>query len=682
MLRNIGNKFFGEFQRIGASLMLPIALLPAAGLMMGIGFALTNATLVDLAPWLTGDFWVGLANLFQSASSVIFGNLPIIFAVGVALGLSENDGVAALAALVCFLITNITIKFILGITPEVIAADPYNFTMNLGIETLQYGPFGGIIIGYAASKIYNRFHKTTLPQYLAFFEGKRLVPIMSSLAGLFLGILFAYIWPIIQNVLNSTAGNLLDSTNPNLFALFIYGFLIHFLVIFGLHHLVYPVYYYQIGTYITKAGETVTGDLSIYFAQLQDGVTPTSGLFAIGAFPLCLFILPAVAYAIYKCAKPENRPKISGFLIASAVTAFITGVTEPLEFSFAFIAFPIWIFINILHGLVFVLAAVLGIRAGTTFTGGLIDFILSTVLPGAPRWPLLLLIGAILGVVAYFGTKWLILKFNYKTLGREDEEMEEIESSSKDAGADLPYKVLKALGGNQNISKVDACITRLRLTVDDTSVIEKETLKQLGAVDVLFFGNNVQAIFGRQAQILRDQIRDIRSGKTPSQPINENDPLDLKEKEINEKIVAPMSGKLISLDLVKDKTFSSKLVGEGFAIEIADKKVVAPTDGTIESVFETKHAITMISDEGVEILIHIGLDTVGLKGEPFTSLVNSGDKVVRGQQILEVDVDMIKQKHLSLQSPVIFTNVPKVEVEKKQLNTFINSGKEINFKGK
>lgn len=644
---------FGEIQRISGSLMLPIALLPAAGLMMGIGFALTNETLLSLAPFFGNAFWSGVASLFQNCSNAIFGNLPVIFAIGVAAGLSDNDASAGLSALVCYFITHTTISMVLGIDAQALADNPYVYTTTLGINSLQCGPFGGIVIGYVCYLIYKRFHDTKLPDYLGFFQGKRLVPILCSAAGLILGVVLAYVWPIIQNLLNSTAGALLGGENPSLIALFIYGFLIKFLVIFGLHHLVYPIYYYQIGTYVTTAGTTVVGDLPIYYAQLADGVTPTSGLYAIGAFADCMIVLPTICFAIYKCAKPARKKEVGGAMLASGFTSFLTGITEPAVFSFAFAAFPIWILNSITHAIVFPVAAVIGMRGGTTFTGGLIDFLLSNVIPGAPLWWMNIVIGLIMAVPTYFITKWYILKFDCKTMGREDDETGEItENVSAD---ELPYEVAEACGGIENLDKIDSCFTRLRLILNDINKLDKSKMKKLGATDVIIYGNNIQAIFGTKSQILRDQLREIsKYGKTEIKKNTGEKEIELDSSADISQIVSPMTGRVLPLNQVPDPVFAEGTLGQGFAVELADGKIVSPVNGIVDNIYETKHAVTLISDDGLGILLHIGIDTVQLKGEGFTEKVKSGEHVKAGQVIMEVDLELLKSKGISPISPVLF----------------------------
>lgn len=504
-------KAFSVLQRMGAALMLPVAILPAAGILMGIGFALKNAALVSIFPALTNSFWIGIADLFQGLSIAIFGNLPLIFAVGVAGGLA-NDAAAALAGLVGMMITHVTINFILKITPEMMAQNGSAYTTVLGINTLQAGPFGGIIVGFVAYACYARFHKVRLPEYLGFFSGKRLVPIMTALASIVLGIVLALVWPHIQSGISFVGHSLLNSENPNLISLFLFGFIVHLSMPFGLHHLIYPIYYYQLGTYITNAGVTVNGDCNIYFAQLADGRVPTAGLAMIGAFVSSMFIIPAISLAICHTAKPERRAEVKSMQMSGAFTSFLTGITEPHLFTYAFIAFPIWIVQSASQAMIAPIAAIIGMRASSTFTGGFIDYILSVVLPGAPKWWGIILCGIVFAPIVYFITKFMIIKFDYKTPGREDNEdfvsAEERKKVDK-VDDDFAREIMELLGGKDNLVSVNACVTRLRVEVKDKNLVKKREIKVNGAVDVLEIGNNIQCIFGSKAAVLRDLINDI-----------------------------------------------------------------------------------------------------------------------------------------------------------------------------
>lgn len=510
--RERGLNALGLFQQVGAALMLPVAVLPAAGLVMGIGFALTNTTLVGLVPALTDPFWVGTAGLLQTVSSIIFGSLPLIFAIGVAAGLSDNDSSAGLAGGLGLLLTCATIGFVLGITPEMMAEDPYSYATILGINTLQIGPFGGILVGVVAHGIYRAFHKTKLPDYLGFFSGKRLVPIMMTLASMVLGLVLSVVWPYVQQVFHWMGENLLSSSNPSVLNMFFYYLILALSVIFGLHHMIYPVLYYQLGSYVTADGTTVIGDIAVYFAQLADGIVPTAGIAILGPFIQCLFILPAILLAIYHTARKERRKEVGGLAFSAGFTSFLTGITEPAIFSFGFQAFPLYVVHAVFTAIGGATLLAIGTRAVSTFAGGTIDLVLSTILPGAPLWWAIPIVGLILGVLQYFVARWMIVTFNYQTPGRGAEE-ERAEAKAKVvADVELAAQMIDLLGGPDNLVSVNACITRLRTDVKDPALVKTAEIKRAGAQDVVFVGKNVQSIFGARAVLIRDEMKELLSG--------------------------------------------------------------------------------------------------------------------------------------------------------------------------
>lgn len=506
------SRVFGVLQRVGSALMLPVAVLPAAGLMMGIGYTLTNATLLQLCPFFGNPFWSAVAMLFQTISGIVFGNLPLLFAVGAAAGLTENDGAAALAGGLGFLVMHGTISMVLGITPELVAENSSMYTTILGINSLQMGPFGGIIIGYIASMVYKRFHNVKLPDMLAFFSGKRCVPILMSFTAIFLGLAFSFVWPPIQEGLNTLANALVSSNGDVSFGgLFLSSFLINVLLIFGLHHCVYPLFYYQLGSYTTLAGTTITGDNNIYFAQMADGVVPTNGLGGYGSYILCLCILPAILFAVYKCAKPKKKKAVKSICLSSGVTVFFTGISEPAVFTFAFSAFPLFIIGELMVSLTNTIAVALGARGSTAFCGGMFDFVLDVIIPGAPRWIIFIICGLIGGVITYFTSVFLIEKFDYKTPGREEDD--EI-TESEDANTKIPVSdaeqaagIIDALGGKTNLEEVNCCFTRLRVILNDASGMDEKKLKTLGAKAVIKQDNDVQIVYGPHVGHIRDAVQ-------------------------------------------------------------------------------------------------------------------------------------------------------------------------------
>lgn len=502
-------KFFGVLQQVGKSLMLPVALLPAAGILLALGCMFTNPFFLERVPALGGAGFQAFATLMTSTGDIVFGNLPLLFAVGVAVGLAGGDGVAGLAAIIGFLIMNTTIGKVVGITAETVGSSKA-YTLSLGVPTLQTGVFGGIIVGILAAYLYKRFHNIELPAYLGFFGGKRFVPIITAFTAIFLGLLMTVIWPPIGNALNAFSTNVIDQNRT--LAAFIFGVVERSLIPFGLHHIFYSPIWFQFGEYVDHAGKLVTGDNRIWFAQLKDNVPFTAGTFMTGKFPFMMFGLPAAAYAIYHEAKPENKRLVGGIMLSAALTSFLTGITEPIEFSFLFVAPVLFGLHAIIAGFSFMIMHLLNVKIGMTFSGGVIDFILFGVLPNRTAWLYVIIVGLLLVPVYYFGFRFAIRKWNLMTPGREEADSEEMNVNVDVKGGDLAHNVLAAFGGKENIKTLDACITRLRITVLDKAKVDKAQLKRLGAAGVLEVGDNVQAIFGTKADIIKSQMKDIIAG--------------------------------------------------------------------------------------------------------------------------------------------------------------------------
>lgn len=490
-------KIFAEVQKIGKALMTPVAILPAAGIFLAAGNKL------------------GIP-LMEQAGGIIFGNLPLLFAVGAAIGLVGGDGIAALAAIVALLIMNTTMGTLTDAANGIAAGNPA-FAEVLGIPTLQTGVFGGLIAGIIAAICYKKFYKTELPAFLGFFAGKRLVPIMTAVLAFLVGLAMPYIWQPVQAGL-AQLSYLANETNTNISTL-LFGITERALIPFGLHHIFYAPFWYQFGEYTNNAGQIVNGDQAIWFAMLKDGVHSFSsatysgaGKFLTGKFPFMMFGLPAAALAMYHEARTENKKMAAGILFSAALTSFLTGITEPLEFSFLFVA-PILYGIHcIFAGLSFMLMNMFGVRIGMTFSGGVIDYIMFGVLPGTEgfetNWPMVIVVGLGFSVVYYFGFRFFIRKFNLATPGREVGA--EVDDQPKAEGSELATLVLAALGGKENVISVDACITRLRLEVKDTALVNDTELKRLGASGVLKVGQNgVQAIFGAKAQFIANDIKGL-----------------------------------------------------------------------------------------------------------------------------------------------------------------------------
>ncbi|SHH15108.1 glucose-specific PTS transporter subunit IIBC [Clostridium grantii] len=652
-------KAFGVLQQIGKALMLPVALLPAAGLLLAFGNMFQNPQFLLSVPALNAAWFQKLALVMEQSGGMIFGNLALLFAVGVAVGLSDGDGVAGLAAIVGFLIMNKTMGILANVTVENLS-DP-SYTSVLGIPTLQTGVFGGIICGVLAAYAYKKYFNIELPSYLGFFAGKRFVPIVTAVFALVLGVVLLFVWPPIQNGLTLFSRNMID-TNLT-FSAFVFGVIERSLIPFGLHHIFYNPFWYQFGEYINLAGDIVNGDQSIFMAQLKDGVPFTAGTFMTGKFPFMMFGLPAAALAIYHEAKPEKRALVGGIMASAALTSFLTGITEPIEFSFLFVAPALFGIHCIFAGLSFMTMHILNVKIGMTFSGGIIDYLLFGVMQGRTAWWLVIPVGLCFSALYYFGFRFAIRKWNLKTPGREDE----IENSTSInvKGSALAIEVLKALGGNTNIDKLDACITRLRVIVKDVSKVDKQQLKNLGAAGVLEVGNNVQAIFGPKSDQLKNAIKDVMSGKTPVDmdltPVS-NVATESTTGTLLTSFVSPLDGKIVGLEEVPDDLFSQKLMGNGFAILPSSGEIVSPVDGVVTTILPSKHAVGLTSTDGTEILVHFGVDTVKLNGEGFEALVKQDDKVKVGQTLLKVDVKKVEKEVPSIITPIIFTNL-SAEVE-------------------
>ncbi|AMY04848.1 PTS glucose transporter subunit IICBA [Staphylococcus condimenti] len=674
-MKNLLKRFFGQLQRIGKALMLPVAILPAAGILLAFGNAMHNEQILHFAPWMENHYIQLISQIMESSGQVIFDNLPLLFAMGTALGLAGGDGVAGIAALVGYLIMSATMGKIAGITIDDIfsyadgaktlgqsAKDPAH-ALVLGIPTLQTGVFGGIIIGALAAWCYNKFYNIQLPQFLGFFAGKRFVPIITSLVAIVTGIVLSFVWPPVQDGLNNLSNFLLGKNLA--LTTFIFGIIERSLIPFGLHHIFYAPFWFEFGHYVNEAGNLVRGDQRIWMAQYQDGVPFTSGAFTTGKYPFMMFGLPAAAFAIYRQAKPERRKVVGGLMLSAALTSFLTGITEPLEFSFLFVAPILYVAHVILAGTSFLIMHLLHVQIGMTFSGGFIDYILYGLLSWDRSNALLVIpVGIVYAVIYYFLFTFLIKKLNLKTPGREDKEVE-----SKDVSvSELPFEVLEAMGNKENIKHLDACITRLRVEVRDKELVDVEKLKQLGESGVLEVGNNMQAIFGPKSDQIKHDMQQIMDGKiTSPAEITVTEDGDVETAEIVAEggalIYAPITGEAVDLSEVPDKVFSAKMMGDGIAIKPETGEVVAPFDGTVKMIFPTKHAIGLESKDGIELLIHFGLETVKLEGEGFEILVKENENIILGQPLMRVDLDYIKEHADDTITPIIITNAGSANIE-------------------
>ncbi|HCY5777678.1 TPA: PTS transporter subunit IIABC [Staphylococcus aureus] len=651
-------KLFGQLQRIGKALMLPVAILPAAGLLLAIGTAIQGEALQHYLPFIQNGGVQNIAKLMTAAGSIIFENLPMIFALGVAIGLAGGDGVAAIAAFVGYIIMNKTMGDFLQVTPKNVTDPASGYASILGIPTLQTGVFGGIIIGALAAWCYNKFYNINLPSYLGFFAGKRFVPIMMATTSFILAFPMALIWPTIQTGLNAFSTGLLDSNTG--VAVFLFGFIKRLLIPFGLHHIFHAPFWFEFGSWKNAAGEIIHGDQRIFIEQIREGAHLTAGKFMQGEFPVMMFGLPAAALAIYHSAKPENKKVVAGLMGSAALTSFLTGITEPLEFSFLFVA-PLLFFIHaVLDGLSFLTLYLLDVHLGYTFSGGFIDYVLLGVLPNKTQWWLVIPVGLVYAVIYYFVFRFLIVKLKYKTPGREDKQSQAVTASA----TELPYAVLEAMGGKANIKHLDACITRLRVEVNDKSKVDVPGLKDLGASGVLEVGNNMQAIFGPKSDQIKHEMQQIMNSQVVENPTTMEDDKDetvvvAEDKsatsELSHIVHAPLTGEVTPLSEVPDQVFSEKMMGDGIAIKPSQGEVRAPFNGKVQMIFPTKHAIGLVSDSGLELLIHIGLDTVKLNGEGFTLHVEEGQEVKQGDLLINFDLDYIRNHAKSDITPIIVT---------------------------
>ncbi|EGQ2980556.1 PTS glucose transporter subunit IICBA [Staphylococcus pseudintermedius] len=653
--------------------MLPVAILPAAGILLALGNAMHNEQLVSLAPWLKHEVFVILSTIMESAGQVVFDNLPLLFAVGTALGLAGGDGVAALAALVGYLIMNATIGKVMHISIDQIfsfadgaktlsqANKLPQHALILGIPTLQTGVFGGIIMGALAAWCYNKFYNITLPQFLGFFAGKRFVPIVTSLVAIVTGVVLAFVWPPIQEGLNDLSNFLL---NKNLvLTTFIFGIIERSLIPFGLHHIFYAPFWFEFGSYVNQAGEVVRGDQRIWMAQMKDGVEFTAGAFTTGKYPFMMFGLPAAAYAIYRQARPERKKIVGGLMLSAALTSFLTGITEPLEFSFLFVAPILYVLHVLLAGTSFLVMHLLDVKIGMTFSGGFIDYILYGLLNWDRTHALYVIpVGIVYAIIYYFLFTFVIKHMNLKTPGREDEVAETRDTSVER----LPFDVLDAMGGKDNVKHLDACITRLRVEVLDKAKVDVNALKELGAAGVLEVGNNMQAIFGPKSDQIKHDMALIMKGEitSPSQTtVSEEDEAVHIDGSRSVTIVAPCDGEVIPLSEVPDQVFSGGMMGDGVGFIPRQSEIVAPFHGKVKALFPTKHAIGIESTDGVELLIHIGINTVKLNGEGFESFVKVGDEVAEGQLLMKVDLEYLQQHAPSIVTPMIVTNLGERQIE-------------------
>ena len=651
---------FAQLQRLGKSLMLPIALLPAAGILLRLG----QDDLLGQFDWpIIGAFF----DAMSAAGGAVFANLPLLFAVGVAIGFAKKaDGSTALSAVAGYLVIDAVFKTMSPIVLEGVTDSAGNQA------TINYSVFAGIVVGLVTAWLFDKYHNIQLPTYLGFFGGRRFVPIVVSLSSLFIGFALSYFYPIFNTGLTGV-GTFIGASGA--IGAFLYGFANRLLIPIGLHHILNTYIWFIFGEFETPNG-ILTGELTRFAAG-----APTAGALTAGFYPILMFGLPAAALAMIHVAKPSQKKAAIGILSAAGLTAFLTGITEPLEYAFMFIALPLYIVHALLTGLSLAVAYILNIHLGFSFSAGLIDLLLYGTAPAAQNVWLLVVQGLAFAALYYVLFRVVITKWNMRTPGRlsdADFEAEQAANqtdeggvgSASGGGTAKAEQLIAAFGGRENLINVDACITRLRMEVADKSQVNHGRLKALGAAGVIEVGNNVQAIFGTQAEALKHDILAAMSGPAPAVPVEAAPVVATPaatpapaRAAVRTTILAPVPGTAVALAEVPDKTFASGLVGAGMAIDPPRGIVeaVAPVTGTVMQLMP--HAYAIVTEDKVGVLVHLGLDTVQLEGEGFTALVAKGDRVTQGQPVIRYDVPAVVAKERNPIIPVVVMGVKPDAIE-------------------
>ena len=693
------DKIFSVLQRVGRSFMLPIAILPVAGLLLGIGSSFTNATTIETYHLTSilgeGTVLNALLMIMNKVGSAVFDNLPLIFAVGAAIGMAKKEKeVSALSAVIAYFVMNTAINAMLTITGQIldngeIAESVLEGTITsvCGIQSLQMGVFGGIIVGLGVAALHNKFYRIQLPNALSFFGGTRFVPIISTIVYMFVGILLYFVWPVVQNGIYALGGLV---TGSGYVGTLIFGLIKRALIPFGLHHVFYmPFWQTAVGGTMEVAGQMVQGGQNIFFAQLADSAniahfSADATRYFSGEFIFMIFGLPGAALAMYQCAKPEKKKAAGGLLLSAALACMATGITEPLEFSFLFVAPALFAVQVVLAGSAYMIAHMLNVAVGLTFSGGLLDFFLFGILQGNAKtsWMRVIPVGIIYFFLYYFIFKFMIRKFNFKTPGREDDDTEtklytkaDVNARREAAQAETVTSddatseaITRGLGGKKNISDVDCCATRLRCTVKDASRVNDGILKATGASGVVHKGQGVQVIYGPNVTVIKSNLEDYLETASDTYAETEDTEAvqdtavqtqEAEEQKVVERIVisSPITGVAADLSTAPDEAFAQKMMGDGAVVTPEDPFVRAPEDGEVAFVFDTKHAIGFITDSGISLLIHVGIDTVKLNGGGFEALVESGQIVKKGDPMLKLDLEYLKANAPSVTSPVLCTEL-------------------------
>lgn len=703
------DKIFGVLQRIGRSFMLPIALLPVAGLLLGIGSSFTNETMLE-AYGLTGFIHPGtvvytILDIMNQCGSAVFNNLALLFAMGVAIGMAKKEKeVAALSGAIAYLVMNTAISAMINANGGVEAMEANSTASVLGITTLQMGVFGGIIVGLGVAALHNRFYRIQLPQVLSFFGGTRFVPIVCTAVYLIVGIVMFYAWPVVQHGI-SLLGNLVISSGY--VGTWIYGLIERALIPFGLHHVFYiPFWQTAVGGTAVIDGVTVQGAQNIFFAELASKSTTEFSVeatrFMAGKFPLMIFGLPGAALAMYRTARPAKRKVVAGLLLSAALTSMLTGITEPLEFTFLFVAPAMYAVHCVYAGLSYMLMHILNVGVGMTFSGGLIDLTLFGIMQGNDKthWIWIPIVGVFYFVLYYFTFSFMIRKMNLKTPGREDDNEEPKlytrtdfkektgvgpDGAPRKGGDTVSALILNGLGGKANVSDVDCCATRLRVTVVDAGKVQDALLRQSGASGVVHKGNGIQVIYGPQVSVIKSNLVEYMESPEADQPMTVEAPQAPQPAPAApapaavkaETLGAHMSGEVIPMEEVKDEAFASCALGQGVAVEPSEGKLYAPADATVDNLFDTHHAIGLVTETGAELLLHIGIDTVKLGGKYFTPHVKVDQKVKKGDLLISFDMDAIKAEGYLCTTPMIVCNTDDYNAVKPLTEGSVKAGQDL-----
>ena len=679
---------FSLLQRIGQSFMLPIALLPIAGIFLGIGSSLTNTNMLA-AYHLKGLMGPGTApyilfSLLNSAGSIIFDNLPILFAVGVAIGMARTQkATAALSSIVAFFVMHSTIGSLITYTGRSHSFLTGATTEIVGITSLQMGVFGGIIVGLGVAALHNRFYKIELPRVFSFFGGTHFIPIISAITYVGVGILMFYIWPPIQILIND-AGKLVLMSGYG--GTLVYGLLERALIPFGLHHVFYmPFWQTAVGGRELVNGQLIEGAQNIFFAELANPDTShfsvASTRFMSGKFPLMMFGLPGAALAMYTCARPENKKAVGSLLLSAAISSAVTGITEPLEFAFLFVAPPLYVIHCAFAGLSYMLMHMLNVGIGMTFSGGFLDFFLFGILQGNTKtsWLHVIPVGILYFIVYFTVFRVMILKFNYQTPGHEKDNAAPVNNADN-----KNQQILDGLGGLENISDLSCCATRLRVTLHRPSKLNKEKLLATGAAAVVANGDGVQVVYGPEVTVIHARLQDYiaqiisassstadNSAAVPTTSAEVSNPAvsaETKDSDnlsaadaITDIVYAPCNGTVIPLKEINDGVFSEGYIGEGLAIEPVDGSFYAPFDCSVAMVFDTHHAIALHTANDTELILHVGLDTVKLNGQHLEVFVQEGQEIQKGDLILRADLEGIQSAGCRTVTPVIITGAGGAE---------------------